>query len=247
MICLLIDTVLIPVIIGANMVEYGSRSILDQIFTGKNTDFGRDWYPDVGYGFIITMALYILNPFFTVFAEWGDLRFRQWWRKKHNKKLKSKQDFTDLRYYMFDIGPVYVMDYKIASTTSLFFIAVVFGPLVPLLYPLGLIAIILQYYVEVKSLKKFYKLNEARKQDEKMTVINIKMLVLAPLLSIPIMIWAYSNRQMFENVIDPVKSYGEVILSHHLLTDKSFPNYPHVKILKLGFLVTFGVIAFITV
>ena len=38
------------------------------IFTGKNTDFGKDWYPDVGYGFVITMILYILNPLFTLFA-----------------------------------------------------------------------------------------------------------------------------------------------------------------------------------
>lgn len=144
MICLLIDTILIPVMIGANFVEYGSRNILDQIFTGKNTDFGRDWYPDVGYGFVITMMIYILNPLFTIFAEWGDLRFRQCWRRRFNKRLKAKQDTTnDLRFHLIDIGPVYVMDYKIASITSLFFIAVVFGPLVPLLYPMGFIAILL--------------------------------------------------------------------------------------------------------
>ena len=194
MICLLIDTILIPVMIGANFVEYGSRNILDQIFTGKNTDFGRDWYPDVGYGFVITMSLYICNPLLTVLAEWGDLRFRQCWRSRFNKKLKSKQDNEDLRYHLIDIGPVYVMDYKIASVTSLFFIAVVFGPLVPLLYPMGFVAILVQYYVEIVSLRKFYKLSEARKQDEKMTLINLKMLLVAPILGLAVSIWAFSNR-----------------------------------------------------
>ena len=105
---------------------------------------------------------------------------------------------------MIDIGPVYVMDYKIASVTSLFFIAVVFGPLVPLLYPMALIAIVLQYFVEVITLRKFYKMSEARKQDEKMTLVNIKMLLFAPLIGLGVSIWAYSNRQMFENKIDTI-------------------------------------------
>jgi polyferredoxin len=96
------------------------------------------------------------------------------------------------------------MDYKIASVTSLFFIAVVFGPLVPLLYPMGFVAILLQYYVEVITLRSFYKLSEARKQDEKMTLVNLKMLLFAPLIGLAVSIWAYSNRQMFENKIDPI-------------------------------------------
>jgi hypothetical protein len=150
------------------------------------------------------MILYILNPLFTILAEWGDLRFRQCWRRRCNKRLKAKQDTNDLRYHLIDIGPVYVMDYKIASVTSLFFIAVVFGPLVPLLYPMGFVAILLQYYVEVITLRSFYKLSEARKQDEKMTLVNLKMLLFAPLIGLAVSIWAYSNRQMFENKIDPI-------------------------------------------
>ena len=136
------------------------------------------------------------------------------------------------------------MDYKIASTTSLFFIAVVFGPLVPLLYPMGFIAILVQYYVEIVTLRKFYKLSEARKQDEKMTLINLKMLLVAPILGLAVSIWAYSNRQMFENKIDPVSGVGEVVLSHHLLTDKNYPNYPHVIMLKIGLLAAGGFVAF---
>ena len=162
MICLLIDTIIIPVIIGANFVEY-KNWVLDQIFTGKNTDFGHDWYPDVGYGFVITMILYICSPLLTILSEWGDMKFRMCWRRNCNRKIKNKQDKSDLRYQMISLGPVYYMDYKIANTTSLFFIAVCFGPLVPLLYPMGFIAIIIQYITEVVTLRKFYKLNEARK------------------------------------------------------------------------------------
>ena len=146
---------------------------------------------------------------------------------------------------MISLGPVYYMDYKIANTTSLFFIAVCFGPLVPLLYPMGFIAIIIQYITEVITLRKFYKLNEARKQDEKMTIINLKLLLAAPVIGLCISIWALSNRQMFENKLDPIKAQGDVVLSHHLVTDRLFPNYEHVVLLKLGLLVSAASIAVI--
>ena len=47
--CLLIDCIFLPIMIGANFLEYKDREWLDRIFSGKNTDFGVDWYPDVGY------------------------------------------------------------------------------------------------------------------------------------------------------------------------------------------------------
>lgn len=58
-ICLLIDCIFIPIMVGANFIEYEDRKWLDKIFTGKNTDFGKDWYPDVGYNLLLTMLLYV--------------------------------------------------------------------------------------------------------------------------------------------------------------------------------------------
>lgn len=49
---------------------------------------------------------------------------------------------------------------------------------------------------------------------------------------------------MFENKIDPIQSVDEVVLSHHLLTDKKYPNYPHVVLLKIGLLAAGGFVAF---
>ena len=49
---------------------------------------------------------------------------------------------------------------------------------------------------------------------------------------------------MFENKIDPIHSANEVVLSHHLITDKNYPNYPHVVMLKLGLLAAGGFFAF---
>ena len=77
-----------------------------------------------------------------------------------------------------------------------------------------------------------------------MTLVNLKMLLFAPLIGLGVSIWAYSNRQMFENKIDPISSADEVVLSHHLITDKKSPNYPHVVMLKIGLLAAGGFLAF---
>ena len=48
-VCLTIDTLLIPLLNGANFFEYHDKRFLNKIFKGKNTDFGDDWYQDIGY------------------------------------------------------------------------------------------------------------------------------------------------------------------------------------------------------
>ena len=55
-------------------------------------------------------------------------------------------------------GPEYVMDYKIANTTTVIFIAASLGPVMPLLYPIGLFALVLQYTFEQLTLERFYRL-----------------------------------------------------------------------------------------
>lgn len=99
-------------------------------------------------------------------------------------------------------GPEYIMDYKIATTTSVFFIATVLGPILPLVYPIGAIAHTVQYVVENITLDKFYRV--PKKQDESVTLTNIRILLAGPILGLALSIWAMGNRQMFDNVIDPI-------------------------------------------
>lgn len=56
--------------IGANFLEYKDMKWLNKIFTGKNTDFGADWYPDIGYQLMIMMLLFVSSPFVSLTSEW---------------------------------------------------------------------------------------------------------------------------------------------------------------------------------
>lgn len=109
-----------------------------------------------------------------------------------------------MKYIDLQAGPEYIIDYKIANTTTILYIATILGPVLPLLYPIGLFALVVQYIVEKWTLEKFYRL--PKKQDESVTLTNIKMLMACPILGIAVDIWAMSNRQMFDNVIDPMTS-----------------------------------------
>lgn len=55
-------------------------------------------------------------------------------------------------------------------------------------------------------------------------------MILAPILGLMVNFWAFGNRQMFENKIDGISTYGELIYSHHTLTHTAnMPIYPHLE------------------
>ena len=196
------------------------------------------------------MILYITTPWISLLTEWLDLWFRRKWRRKYIYKNQdaSKYDKNDLLKYLdLKAGPEYIMDYKIANTTTILFIAIVIGPILPLLYPIGFIALVVQYITEKVSLDRFYRL--PKKQDESLTIINIKMLMASPFLALSLSIWAMGNRQMFDNVIDPIQSQGDIVLSHHLIGNWNhmIPDYTHVHMLCIGLVASFVVIAGISV
>ena len=53
------------------------------MFTGKNTDFGKDWYPDVGYQLLVYMLFYVYTPLMTLGTEWTTLKLKRKWMLKY--------------------------------------------------------------------------------------------------------------------------------------------------------------------
>lgn len=47
-ICLIIDSIVLPLLIGASFIEYPDWKLLNQVIRGKATDFGDYWYDNVG-------------------------------------------------------------------------------------------------------------------------------------------------------------------------------------------------------
>ena len=77
------------------------------------------------------------------------------------------------------------------------------------------------------------------KYSEQLTLQNINLMFLAPILGLMVNFWAFGNRQMFENKIDAISTQGEISYSHHVLTHlSSMPIYPHLEQLLYGFIIS---------
>jgi hypothetical protein len=69
---------LLPIFIGANFIEYRSK-FLDKLFIGKNTDFGEEWYPEVGHELIFISMNMIFAPFIDFLTEYIDISIHRWY------------------------------------------------------------------------------------------------------------------------------------------------------------------------
>lgn len=108
------------------------------------------------------------------------------------------------------------------------FFTLIFGTILPALYPLALFGILAQYTADRLLLTHFYRMPP--KYSEQLTLQNINLMFMAPILGLMVNFWAFGNRQMFENKIDAISTQGEISYSHHILTHSAnMPVYPHLE------------------
>ena len=59
-ICLCIDMIILPVLIGMNMMEHTDSTFSNSVFKGRFTDVNANWYDDVGYQIQVILMIFIL-------------------------------------------------------------------------------------------------------------------------------------------------------------------------------------------
>lgn len=244
-ICLIIDTIALPLLTGANFIEYNDKQGMDKVFTGKHTDFGDEWYLDVGYQYVTTMVVFIINPFIDFLTEYIEVSIHRCYARKYvYKKRSSAEDKHDfLKYLDVSAGPEYCFHSKLANTALLLFFTITFGPILPILYPIGLASALVQYLTDKLFLSYFYRLPP--KYSEELTLQIIETMMFAPLISLLVSYWAFGNRQMFENKIDPVQTFNQLTYSHHtLMRSGSMPDYAHLKWIEIAIYIEAAVILF---
>jgi hypothetical protein len=151
---------LLPILIGANFIEYKDKEFLDKTFTGRNTDFGAEWYSEIGVQIVTTMIVFIFEPFIDIVSDYVEIWALRWYHRNFvyikDPKKYDKNDF--LKYLDLEAGPEYSFHHKLANTNCLVFICLIFGPMLPLLYPIGMFALFVQYMTDKYFLAYFYRL-----------------------------------------------------------------------------------------
>jgi len=61
-------------------------------------------------------------------------------------------------YYELYAGPIYQIHYKYSSINNIVFISFMFGPGIPILFPIALVALSILYLMERYTLAKYYRL-----------------------------------------------------------------------------------------
>ena len=127
---------------------------------------------------------------------------RKYYRKYYYNKVqkeRSKHHVHICQTEFMDLyaGPEYCFYYKSANAILMVFITLIFGSIFPILYVIALFSLGVQYVIERLSLTYFYRIPP--KYDVSVTKQTLRLMTVAPLLSLMFTFWVYTNKQMFEN------------------------------------------------
>lgn len=101
-------------------------------------------------------------------------------------------------------GPEYKIHYKLAAIQNIVAVTFMFGAGMPILFPIGAFAFFILYYVERFTIAKFYRqppnygLNISLQTAKEISEYSI-------FLNFAIGFWLYSNQQIFNNKVIPIK------------------------------------------
>lgn len=139
-----------------------------------------------------TMIVFVLSPLIDFLLDYIEISLhRLWYRKCVYKKVKGKK-FDLLRYMDLKAGPEYPFQTRLAKTMLLVFAVVTFGPMMPLLYPIGAAGALIQYVSDKVLLVYFYRM--PKQYSVKLTQSSLKAMLFTPFICLAVSFWAFSNR-----------------------------------------------------
>jgi hypothetical protein len=142
-----------------------------------------------------------------VVKRWLDRGFRS---DKNKSKKKTIQQYVNLYS-----GPSYFIHSKYASILMMCFVVMMYGPGIPLLYFIALLAFLVLYVLDRILLAYYYE--QPPTLDDKLTKSTLTFLKWPLLLYFFFGYWMLSNKQMFHNEVHPKEKFMNVDITGHYL------------------------------
>lgn len=189
------------------------------------------------------MIIFVLSPIIDFIAEWIELSLHRLYSKHFVYIHDCKHERNDLLMYLdLHAGPRYDFSSKFASTNFVIFFTIMFGSMLPILYPISLVGIVIQLVMDKLLLTYFYRLPP--KYSEKLTIQNIMLMLFAPILGLMLNYWAFGNRQMFSNaLVDSIGSANAITFSHHTWNNTNQVQYLYAHMYTLHYALVLTVVA----
>jgi len=92
-------------------------------------------------------------------------------------------------------------------------ISFLFGPAIPVLFPMGLVGLIILYACERVAIAYYHRIPP--NIDDSLNIACINDVLWTPMFYLSLGFWLFSNKQIFENKVIPLKYQNEVQRMDH--------------------------------
>jgi hypothetical protein len=184
------------------------------------------------------MLITAFIPWIGLISKMSIKRLKIWWdqdgfnKVENTTKCKSNQQYINLY-----AGGGYKLYYQYSLIMHHVAISFMYGMMLPILFPITLIAIVNIYITD--RLLLAYHFQQPEKSDLEIQFIAMKYLKGSPILMFILGCWAMGNRQMFDNYLVPKVFASEPINPDH----SYFPNThsPDMMIILILMFITLAV------
>lgn len=164
------------------------------LFTGIYDDMTPSWFKKVGSMMILVMTLNIFTPHLETYIKYITNRFLRCCDSgcsngQKTKKTKKKD------YYKLYLGPVFDIDSRYASTLFTYFVTIIFGSGMPILYVYFLVYLFLSYIIDKGLTVCYYRTPPVFDLEINNTFLNYGTLGI--IIHFLISIWLYGNPKYF--------------------------------------------------
>jgi hypothetical protein len=196
-----------------------SIPIVKQLFNGKFADFSDLWYIKLG-GFysqtilivglapLIELALELVMIKVKFYSDSGRLAYPS------DKKISTKASTTQKLINSY-AGPSMLFHYRYAFMMISIFTTMLFGVGIPILFPICLLNLCVQYVVD--RIMTVYIYQEPPMFDSELTNTSLWFLQYAGALYLAFGFWMLSNKQIFSNEVHPIKYVGDISFTGHTI------------------------------
>lgn len=189
-----INTAIIILLMGAKL---DFMPWIGKFFDGSNRDFTFVWYRIIGSIYVSTMIIFSFQGVIEVVVQILKQKLSRAYDQSRlcnqeetpNSNTKCK---TVWQYYNLYAGDEFLLETKYAFTSVVVILCFMFGPGMPILFPIGFLTLSINYFVLKYQLAYLYR--KPIRYSESINKLLIKNLSWLPTYYSAVGFWVYSNR-----------------------------------------------------
>eukprot|EP00753_Platysulcus_tardus_P015322 PLAT4965.1.p1 GENE.PLAT4965.1~~PLAT4965.1.p1 ORF type:complete len:1865 (-),score=744.73 PLAT4965.1:152-5044(-) len=184
-----LNTAGILLVVNARLPDGASNGLAQLgLLTGEHAELTARWYSSVGFSLTLTMMINVVAPHIAPLLHWLVVApiVRATVTPYTQSKLREQQ-----------LGPVFHLEVRYATTLSTFTVSFMFAAGIPLLLPVACAAMLLTYWVDKLLLLRFYR--QPPQYDSQLSEQVVTTLQWALLVHLLMTAWMFSTPQVLRS------------------------------------------------